>query len=153
MASVTFSTTVGGDGSTVTDDSNAGTGLAAGGHRTRFVPALAQAVAVALNTVTKALQAAASESNAVAQAAIATIKAAASAVSATSAAASASSAAGYAALLANYTDIAQPLRLHRRIVTADFTVPAEHNAMSAGPITVADGVTVTVSSHSTWSIS
>ena len=45
--SVTFSAGVGGDGSTVTDDDNASTGLAAGGHRTRFVPALSQLVAVA----------------------------------------------------------------------------------------------------------
>ena len=54
MASVTFSVGVGGDGSTVTDDSNASTGLANGGHRTRFVPALAQVVAVAGHVVTKA---------------------------------------------------------------------------------------------------
>lgn len=60
MSSVTFSTSVGGDGSTVTDDSNATTGLDGGGHRTRFVPALAQVVAVAANTVTKAGEAAAS---------------------------------------------------------------------------------------------
>ena len=60
MSSVTFSPSVGGDGSTVTDDSNATTGLDGGGHRTRFVPALAQVVAVAANTVTKAGEAAAS---------------------------------------------------------------------------------------------
>ncbi len=47
MASVTFSASVGGDGSTVTDDNNPSTGLGNGGHRTRFVPALAQLVAVA----------------------------------------------------------------------------------------------------------
>ena len=47
MSSVTFLTTLGGDGSTVTDDSNASTGLANGGHRTRFVPALSQMVAIA----------------------------------------------------------------------------------------------------------
>lgn len=60
MSSVTFSPSVGGDGSTVTDDSNATTGLDGGGHRTRFVPALAQVVAVAAHTVTKAGEAAAS---------------------------------------------------------------------------------------------
>lgn len=65
MASVTFPAGVGGDGSTVTDDSNATTGLANGGHRTRFVPALAQVVAVAQNTVTKANEAAASAISAV----------------------------------------------------------------------------------------
>lgn len=57
MASVTFSASVGGDGSTVTDDSNPNTGLANGGHRTRFVPSLAQLVAVASNTVTQATNA------------------------------------------------------------------------------------------------
>ena len=60
MSSVTFSPSVGGDGSTLTDDSNVTTGLDGGGHRTRFVPALAQVVAVAANTVTKAGEASAS---------------------------------------------------------------------------------------------
>ena len=52
MASVTFPANVGGNGSTVSDDSNASTGLANGGHRTRFVPALQQMVAVAQTVVT-----------------------------------------------------------------------------------------------------
>ncbi|HJW23752.1 MAG TPA: hypothetical protein VJ576_02550 [Rhodocyclaceae bacterium] len=60
MASVTFPIAVGGDGSTVTDDGNVATGLANGGHRVRFVPALAQVVAVAQNTVNKAAAANAS---------------------------------------------------------------------------------------------
>lgn len=58
--SVTFPPSVGGSGLTVTDDSNPTTGLANGGHRVRFVPALSQVVAVAGNTVTKAAEAAAS---------------------------------------------------------------------------------------------
>ena len=60
MASVTFPPSVGGDGSTVSDDANPTTGLANGGHRTRFVPALGQVVAVGQNTVTKAAEAASS---------------------------------------------------------------------------------------------
>lgn len=62
MTSVTFPVALGGDGSTVTDDASATTGLANGGHRTRFVPALAQAVAVMNGAVaqTAASQAAAS---------------------------------------------------------------------------------------------
>ena len=51
MTSVTFLASAGGDGSTVTDDSNSVTGLANGGHRTRFIPALTQTVAVASKTV------------------------------------------------------------------------------------------------------
>lgn len=46
MASVTFPVNIGGDGSTVSDDSNVSTGLANGGHRTRFVPACGQVVAM-----------------------------------------------------------------------------------------------------------
>ena len=60
MVSVTFPLEVGGSGLTVTDDANPTTGLANNGHRARFVPALAQVVAVAGNTVTKATEAAAS---------------------------------------------------------------------------------------------
>lgn len=55
--SVTFSTTAGGDGSTVTDDNNATTGLGDGGHRTRFVPCLSQTVAVAETAVAAAANA------------------------------------------------------------------------------------------------
>lgn len=51
MASVTFTPDVGGSWLTVTDDANPTTGLANGGHRARFVPALAQVVAVAQHVV------------------------------------------------------------------------------------------------------
>lgn len=37
-------------------------------------------------------------------------------------------------------------------VTANYTIPATKNAMSAGPITIDSGVTVTVSSGATWTI-
>ncbi|WP_306602491.1 hypothetical protein [Azonexus sp.] len=52
--SVCFDPAVGGDGSVLTDDSNAESGLGNGGHRTRFVPALAQVVAVAAHVVERA---------------------------------------------------------------------------------------------------
>ncbi|MEN9885487.1 MAG: hypothetical protein RL758_65 [Pseudomonadota bacterium] len=71
MSSVYFDPAVGGNGTTVSDDSNPSTGLANGGHRTRFVPALAQVVAVAGNTVTKAQEALASANAAAASAATA----------------------------------------------------------------------------------
>ena len=35
-------------------------------------------------------------------------------------------------------------------VATNYTVAANHNGMSAGPITVASGITVTVASGSTW---
>jgi hypothetical protein len=47
MSSVTFPVDLGGDGNTYTDDSDPSTGLANGGHQTRFVPCLAGAVAMA----------------------------------------------------------------------------------------------------------
>jgi hypothetical protein len=37
-------------------------------------------------------------------------------------------------------------------VNTDYTLTASKNAMSAGPITVASGVTVTVPSGSTWTV-
>ncbi|MCA3000313.1 MAG: hypothetical protein ING75_17125 [Rhodocyclaceae bacterium] len=64
MAAVTFNAP-GGDGSTVTDDSNPTTGLGNGGHRTRFVPALAQLVAISAVANTNATNAAASAVTAV----------------------------------------------------------------------------------------
>lgn len=47
MASVTFPPELGGNNTTVTDDGSTTTGLANGGHRTRFVPALSQTVQMA----------------------------------------------------------------------------------------------------------
>ena len=87
--SVTFPPSVGGSGLTVTDDSNPTTGLANGGHRARFVPALAQVVAVAGNTVTKATEAAASALTASNAATSATASALSASNSETAAAASA----------------------------------------------------------------
>lgn len=69
MASVTFSSAVGGDNSVVTDDSNATTGLANYGYTTRLVPAFGQIVAVANYTLGRAVAAAASETAAAASAA------------------------------------------------------------------------------------
>src|SRR6476646_297408 len=64
MSSVTFSSSVGGNNSVVTDDADPNTGLANGGHRTRFVPALSQLVSVAGFTVNQAAAAAASAASA-----------------------------------------------------------------------------------------
>jgi hypothetical protein len=57
MASVTFPAGLGGDGLTYSDDSDPSTGLANGGHRTRFVPALAGAVAMAESAADSAIKA------------------------------------------------------------------------------------------------
>lgn len=39
-----------------------------------------------------------------------------------------------------------------QIVTASYTIPAGKNAMSAGPITIASGATVTIPDGTTWTI-
>jgi hypothetical protein len=40
-----------------------------------------------------------------------------------------------------------------KTITADYTITDGNNAMSAGPITIADGVNVTIPDGSTWTIS
>jgi hypothetical protein len=37
-----------------------------------------------------------------------------------------------------------------QVVTADYTIPADKNAMTTGPIEINDGVTVTVSTGARW---
>ena len=63
MATVTFSASVGGDGSTV-DDTTGANGLAGYGYVTRLVPAFSNIVNIAANTVTQAAAAAASAASA-----------------------------------------------------------------------------------------
>ena len=75
----------------------------------------------------------------------------ASTLAALEAAASALQAAAYASL-AQATNPDSPIRLNPRRIGADFTVSADYNAASAGPLTLADGVTVTLSDNATWSI-
>lgn len=42
--------------------------------------------------------------------------------------------------------------LNNQTITQNYTVPANQNAMSAGPLTIATGVTVTVSDGATWTV-
>ena len=42
--------------------------------------------------------------------------------------------------------------LNNKTVTSNYTIAATNNAMSAGPITIANGITVTVSDGATWTI-
>ena len=143
MSSVTFSTSVGGDGTTVTDDSNSTTGLAAGGHRYRFVPALSNVVAIAGFIVTKAQEALSSSISALASANTALIYSNASSVSQTAAAQSrtaaeaARDAAQVYASQAQATDPDRPMTLNQSIIRANFTIASNYNAVSAGPMAIA----------------
>jgi hypothetical protein len=44
------------------------------------------------------------------------------------------------------------IQLNGQTISEDYSIPAGYNGMSAGPVTIADGVTVTVPSGSAWSI-
>ena len=67
----------------------------------------------------------------------------------------ASESAGVAAAFANQaagTFTQGAIALLPKSVTTSQTIPPEFNAVSVGPLEIADGVTVTVSKNSTWSI-
>ena len=121
MATVTFTTATGGDGSTVTDDSNATTGLAAGGHRTRFVPALTQTVNTAQNAVNSATAASASAATATTQATNAATSASTATTQASAAAASAASAAASAAAFAGTSTTSLLIALGSKTFTTQLT--------------------------------
>lgn len=86
-----------------------------------------------------------------AQAAQATIIAESPAANAAAAAISAAEAAVYASQ-AQAVSPDSPIRLNARFISADFTVGSNYNAASAGPITILDGITVTIGDNATWSI-
>ena len=45
-----------------------------------------------------------------------------------------------------------PIRLNTQTISANYSIPSGYNGVTAGPITIASGVTVTVPSGSAWSI-
>ena len=158
MASVTFTANTGGDGSTVTDDNDAGTGLGNGGHRTRFVPMFLQTVNTCAHAVSKAAEALASSVLSAASAATSAAHATASEthrnaaqVSASESAQSAVDAEGFASL-AQATNPDAPMRLNTNKITNNFTILAGYNAVSGGDIEITNNVTVTINQFSTWSI-
>ena len=85
--------------------------------------------------------------------------AAQAAVTAQSPVTNAAAAAASAALAAAYASTAQatnpdsPIRLNPREISADFTVPGDYNAFSAGPIHIKTGVTVHIEANATWTVS
>jgi hypothetical protein len=97
---VTFPSAVGGDGSTVTDDSSATTGLANGGFRVRLLPMFTQIIAIANWILGAATAAGASATSAAASASAASGSASAASGSAGAASTSASNAAASAAAAA-----------------------------------------------------
>lgn len=132
------------NGVTYSDDSDPVTGMGNGGSRKRFLPMVSNAL---IEIGAKAAIA----FTAVANAAIATAAANTATNAAATAVARATEAAVYAAQ-AQATNPDSPIRINPRKITADFTVGSGYNAQSTGPITVADGVTVTVQDNATYAI-
>ena len=92
-------------------------------------------------------------SNGAAQVALATTQAQAS-VTARIASESArdGSAAAWTAALAANPDLNPAVRMNPSDIEADLTIPSFYNAYSAGPLTIDEGVQVTLNDNSNWSI-
>ena len=45
-----------------------------------------------------------------------------------------------------------PIKLNQQTITANYSIPVGYNGLSAGPITIDDGVTVTIPDGSSWSV-
>lgn len=54
--------------------------------------------------------------------------------------------------IAGASEANDTISLNRQIISNNYTFPAGHNGVSAGPITIADGVTVTITTGCEWSI-
>lgn len=93
-----------------------------------------------------------------AQAASANVTALANSSAVQNAATNAATAQAAATAAAQYASQAQatnpdsPIRINPTRVMANFTLPTGYNGESAGPISIDDGVTVSISNGATWSI-
>jgi hypothetical protein len=45
-----------------------------------------------------------------------------------------------------------PIKLNEQTILADYSIPVGYNGLSAGPITIDDGVVVTIPTGSSWSV-
>lgn len=52
----------------------------------------------------------------------------------------------------NSNELRSAIRFNPQTISTNTTIPSGYNGMTAGPITIADGVIVTVSDNSAWSI-
>jgi len=68
------------------------------------------------------------------------------------AAAASAAAAAVSAGLAQATNPDSPIRLNPREINANISISSDYNAASAGPIAIAEGITVTINDFATWSI-
>lgn len=68
------------------------------------------------------------------------------------AAASVAAQAAWTAALAANPDLNPAVRMNPTTLLSDVTVPTGYNAYSAGPLTIGDGVEVTLADNSNWSV-
>lgn len=94
----------------------------------------------------------AAQADRVAAAAAAAAVAAQSPVTNAAAAAASAGAAAFYAALAQATNPDSPIRLNPREISANITIGSDYNAASTGPLTIGDGITVTLNNNATWSI-
>lgn len=118
-------------------------------NHTEEVAALAWTYATAVEVF--GLASAAQADRILTQAAAVAVAAQSPVTNAAAAAASAAAAAASAST-AQATNPDSPIRLNPRKITADFTVASTYNAASVGPITISEGIIVTVGDNATWSI-
>jgi len=104
-----------------------------------------------INAAVSAMASVVQADRVICQAATAAIASQSPVANAAAAAAAAAAAQAYASL-AQATNPDSPIRLNPRRIAANFTVPTGYNAASTGPITVADGVAVTVATGAAWSV-
>lgn len=111
----------------------------------------ATAIAKAAEALASANAASGSATNSAASTAAALGHKNTAAVSAGEAATSALAAQGFASQ-AQAVSPDSPIRINTSKVTTDFTLATGYNGSSAGPIEIADNITVTISQFATWSI-
>lgn len=127
------------NGHTYTDDNNAVTGLGAGGHRTRFIPLIADVVTVAGQVAANTALTQANKNSSETANSQATQSAASAALSKVAAAASAETARAIVGIPPAYASlIMQPNR-----IDTDMTIPDGQNAVIFGDFEVNPDVTVT----------
>jgi hypothetical protein len=54
--------------------------------------------------------------------------------------------------VAGVIDSSSGIFVNAQTITANYTIAATNNALSAGPVSVASGITVTVPSGSVWTV-
>lgn len=54
--------------------------------------------------------------------------------------------------IVNAGPVLEPIMIMERVITADVSIPVGMNALSAGPVSIAPGVTVTVPPGSRWAV-